>query len=170
MLRAMATKAAVSVEEYLAMSFDGPTPELVDGEIVERGEVMLSHSKAQSALLYLLRRAGETHRLLALVEARLRLGVERIRVADVAAYLGEGPADEIPTEPPFLIAEIVSRDDRHVDILTKLAEYQAWGVGNIWLVDPWTRRLSVYDGELHTVRSFSLPDLDIEITPEQLFD
>ena len=55
----MAPKAAVSVEEYLALSFDGPTPELVDGEIVERGEAMLRHSKAQSALLYLLRRAGD---------------------------------------------------------------------------------------------------------------
>lgn len=170
MLMAMATKAAVSVEEYLAMSFAGPAPELVGGEIVQRGEVMLSHSKAQSELLYQLRRAAERRQLLAVVEVRLRLGPEDVRVADVAAYLGAGPGEEIPTEPPFLVAEIVSRDDRYIDILGKLGEYRDWGVEHVWLVDPWLRRLSVFDGDLHSVRSLSLPDLGIEITPEQLFD
>ena len=170
MLMAMATKAAVSVEEYLAMSFDGPTPELVDGEIVERGEVMLSHSKAQSKLLGCLLDASGQREMLPLVELRLRLGPEQIRIADVAAYLGAGPSEETPTEPPFLVAEIVSRDDRYIDILGKLGEYRDWGVKHIWLVDPWLRRLSVFDGDLHSVPKLSLSELDLEITAEQLFD
>jgi Uma2 family endonuclease len=170
MLMAMATKAAVSVEEYLAMSFDGPAPELVDGEIVERGEVMYPHAKAQIRLGSEFEVQRQNHKLFAATEMRLRLDPEIVRVADLAVFRNSEPTELIPSAPPILVAEIVSRDDRYIDILGKLGEYRDWGVEHVWLVDPWLRRLSVFDGDLHSVRSLSLPDIGIEITPEQLFD
>ena len=40
----MASKTLVPVEEYLKMSFDGPEPEYLDGEIVERhSRTKISH-------------------------------------------------------------------------------------------------------------------------------
>ena len=36
-----------------------------------------------------------------------------------------------------MVTEILSRDDSMVDVEEKAAEYAAWGVKNIWLVNPW---------------------------------
>ncbi|MBI1355610.1 MAG: hypothetical protein GC160_14830 [Acidobacteria bacterium] len=171
MLRAMATtKAAVSVEDYLAMSFDGPAPELIDGELVDRGEAMYPHAKAQSRISAIFGRNRQAAALFPAVAMRLQLGEDRIRIADVAVFRGAEPTELIPSQPPFLVVEVVSRDDRYVDILSKLSEYREWGVEHIWLVDPWLRRLSVFDGDLHTVPSLRIPDAGVAIPPERLFD
>ena len=36
-----------------------------------------------------------------------------------------------------MVAEILSRDDSMVDVEEKTAEDAAWGVRNVWLVNPW---------------------------------
>lgn len=165
----MSTKVAVSLEDYLAMSFEAETPELVDGELVARGEAVYPHAKAQSRAYGAFERAADSQPIYPGVEVRLRTGREKVRVADVAVFRGEEPIELIPSQPPFVVIEVVSRDDRHVDILTKLAEYHAWGVEHIWLIDPWTRRLSFFDGELHVVPALQLPDVGVHLTPERLF-
>jgi hypothetical protein len=43
----MSTKALLPVEEYLRMSFEGPDPEYLDGELVERNLGGNSHSRTQ---------------------------------------------------------------------------------------------------------------------------
>ena len=46
----MATKPLVPVEEYLRMSFEGPDPEYLDGELLERNLGESDHSNVQMAL------------------------------------------------------------------------------------------------------------------------
>jgi len=46
----MSTRALVPVEEYLRMSFEGPDPEYLDGELVERNLGDDSHSSTQARL------------------------------------------------------------------------------------------------------------------------
>src|SRR2546422_8402948 len=46
----------------------------------------------------------------------------RYRVPDIAVYFGNEPADNVPTLPPDVVVEILSEDDRYVEILAKLAE------------------------------------------------
>ena len=53
---ASATQPVVSLEDYLRMSFEGPSPEFVNGEIVERGMTMYPHAKAQSRCVIALHR------------------------------------------------------------------------------------------------------------------
>ncbi len=54
--------------------------------------------------------------------------------------------------------------------MTKLAEYQQWGVPNVWLVDPAFRRLSVYrDGNLTSVPAFTLSEFEIPISAAEIF-
>jgi Uma2 family endonuclease len=100
----------------------------------------------------------------------LRTGADRYRIADLAVFWDEEPSEEISSEPPYLVAEIVSRDDRYLDILTKLAEYRQWGVEHVWLVDPWLRKLYVFDGRLCEVDRLEIPEIGLAAEPAEIFD
>ena len=166
----MATKTLVPVEEYLRMSFDGAEPEYLDGEIVERHLPSIPHFKGQKRMLEFFGSLQQSCSLFAYPEVTLRLSPKRYRIADVVAFVGGVPAGKYPTEPPAVVVEIVSEDDRYVEIQEKLAEYHAWGIKHVWLADPWTRRLSVYDSSgFHEVAAFELPEFDARITPAEVF-
>ena len=66
--------------------------------------------------------------------------------------------------------EILSKDDRHTDLMQKLEEYRTWGVPNIWIVDPATKRFSVYtELGLQNVSSFTLAGYPFQLTQPELF-
>jgi len=169
MLRAMAsaTQPVLSLEDYLQTSFEGTPPEYVEGELVGRSEPVFLHSITQARCLRLLDKAGA--RLLMGPEMRLQVGERRIRIADVAAFLETAPSEQIPTTPPFVVIEVVSPDDRYLDIRRKLDEYHRWGVEHVWLVDPWSRKLHAYPGRLEEVEKLEIPALGISITAADLF-
>ena len=133
----MSSKTPMPVEEYLKTSFDGPEPDYLDGEIVERRLGSIPHSEAQARMLWFLRSLTQSHSLFAYPELSLRISARRYRVADIAAFVGR-PAGTYPDSPPLVAVEIVSEDVRHVEIVTKLAEYHTWGVKHVWSADPWT--------------------------------
>src|SRR5262245_1904525 len=167
----MASKTLVTVEEYLNRSFDGPEPEYVDGEVIERHLGSVPHFKAQKRLLTFFGSLEQSWSLFAYPEVTLRLSPSRYRIADVAVFAGDVPSGKkYPTDPPDVVIEIVSEDDRHVEILEKLADYHAGDVKHIWLVDPWTRKFSVYDcNELHGVPAFDLPEYNARISAAEFF-
>jgi Uma2 family endonuclease len=156
---------AVTVEEYLRR------PEYLDGEVIER------HSEIHTAL----RSTGAHARVLPLSETELklfgypgltlRLSPSRYRIADVAVFSGGLPAEKkYPTDPPEFAIEIVSEDDRFVEIIEKLAEYHTWGIKHVWLADPWTLKFFVYDGsELHEVLAFELPEYNAKVSVAEFF-
>ena len=105
------------------------------------------------------------------MDSSLPHGVARIRIPDVALFHPEKPAELVPSDAPLVVVEIVSREDRHTEIIQKFEEYRAWGVTHIWLADPWQRQLSVYgDNGLTAVGSLQISDLGLEITAADLFD
>jgi Uma2 family endonuclease len=153
------------------LAFDEPEPEYLDGEIIERHLGSVPHFKAQKRLLKFFGSLEEIWSLFAYPEVTLRLSPSRYRIADVVVFAGDvPPGKEYPTDPPEIVIEIVSKDDRYVEILEKLAEYHTWGVKHIWLVDPWTRRFSFYDGSgLHDVPAFELPEYNANISVAEFF-
>ncbi len=67
------------------------------------------------------------------------------------------------------MTEIVSKDDRYVDILDKLREYRAAGVRHVWVIDPCLRQLHAYnESGLTTLPALSLPEYQLEITLDEL--
>jgi Uma2 family endonuclease len=163
-------KTAISVEEYLRRSFDGPDREYVDGEVVERAVGDNPHSAVQTQFIEIFAELRKRFPLYARVELRHRVQPTRYRIPDVTVFLGGGPSEDVPSAPPYITIEIISPDDRYTDLLQKLEEYRAWGVGHIWLVDPRLRKLAVYDGTgLHDVPAFALADFAVEITPAEIF-
>ena len=167
----MTSKTLVTVEEYLHRSYDGPEPDYVDGEIIERHLGSILHFEAQKRMLTFFDSLPQSYLIFAYAEVTLKLAPKRYRIADVAVFIGGRPTGKkYPEGPPTFVIEIVSEDDRHVEILEKLADYHAWGVKYIWLVDPWTRKFSIFDGSgLHAVPAFELPEYSAKISVDEFF-
>jgi Uma2 family endonuclease len=166
----MSTKALVPVEEYLRMSFEGPDPEYLDGQLLERNLGDDSHSAAQANLIILFGKRLDRFPFQIRPELHMKLAPQRIRIADLAVFL-EKPTERIPSSPPFVAIEIVSPGDRYVEIRDKLEEYRTWGIKHIWLVDPASRNFSVYDeAGLREVPELELPQFDFTIQKSDVFE
>ena len=165
----MATQTFIPLEEYLRTIYE-PDAEYVDGEIVERNLGEDPHTAAQVRLIQLFTPLSRDHDLHLRTELRVRLSPTRIRIPDFAVFQGK-PTELVPSNPPLVIVEIVSREDRHTEIIQKFEDYRNWGVPHIWLADPWQKQFSVYaDNGLTAVPSLQIPDFDLEIPPADMFD
>jgi Uma2 family endonuclease len=85
----------------------------------------------------------------------------------VAVFYPEEPQGQ-PDKPPLVAIEVLSQDDRLSDVRAKPGEYRAWGVRNVWLVDPHAQRFYVCDSGLREVESLIIPDLGIKLTKNAL--
>ena len=165
----MATNTLVTPEEYLLMAFDGPDQEFVDGEVVERNVGERQHSEIQARLVEIFYELRKNVPLYCFPELRLRLAETRYRIPDLSVFAKEKPAESVPSSPPLVAIEIVSRDDRYTEITHKLEEYRAWGVPHVWLIDPWQKKLGVYgESGLVLTSSLVLPEFDIEISAGEI--
>jgi Uma2 family endonuclease len=168
--RQMATKAPVTAEQYLHMTFEYDA-EFVRGEIVERTWPDKTHSAIQFRVLMEVGRLIQSYPLFPYPELRLRLEARVFRVPDVCVFAGAPPQESVPSTPPLVVIGILSKDDRH-NLMEKLEEYRVWGVPNIWVVDPYSKRLSLYTASgLQNVSSLALAlgEYPLELTPAALF-
>ena len=164
----MAAQTQISVEEYLRTSFEGPEPDYLDGEIVERGMPNLPHSSAQKRLMAWFLGMEEKLSLHCFADLRLRIAERRYLIADLAVFVGK-PAEDVPSSPPLVAIEILSPDDRFADVLAKLEEYRRWGVTHVSFLDPISRKLYVYSAGLSEVSAFRLPEYGAEISAADIF-
>lgn len=160
---------AIPVEEYLHTSFPDLDREYLDGELVERSMPDFPHGQAQGSLFALFFALRKDLSLYPCVETRMRLRAGLYRIPDVAVFW-QSPPSAIPDSPPLIAIEVLSTDDRLSAVREKLQEYRAWGVGHVWLVDPHSRRLYTCDTGLTEVNSLTVPELNIEIGPDQIFE
>ena len=166
----MASKTLIPVEEQVSPKIDAPEPDYVDGEIIERHLGSIPHFEAQERMLDFFRSLKQSHSLFGYSEVTLRISPTHYRVADVAVFAARPVGKKYPTEPLEFAVEIISQEDRQVEILEKLAEYHAWGVKRVWSVDPWTRKLFIYDNSgFHEVPAFELPEFGARIAPTEIF-
>jgi len=164
----VATKTQIRAEDYLRMTFEHDS-EFVHGDIVERSMPTYTHGKLQYLLSIEFGRVADVHSLFPCIGVRMMVAPDVYRLPDFAVFTGAHPA-EVPSTPPLLVIEIVSPDDRYLDLMTKLEEYRAWGVGHIWVIDPSTRRFAAYNElGLQNVSSLSLTDYSFQLTPAELF-
>jgi Uma2 family endonuclease len=132
----MSQATLISAQEYLHTSYD-PDCEYVDGEVIERNVGETDHSKLQmavAAFFYALRH----QEFVTYPECRVQVSRTRYRVPDITVTIGEAEG-RIIRQPPFLVVEVFSPEDRIGYILEKVRDYIAFGVPNIWLIDPQRR-------------------------------
>lgn len=164
----MGTKALISPEQYLATHYERE-PEYVRGELRERPMPDAVHAWIQRVLLLMF--VPAKHGLIALPEVRCLVAPDVYRLPDVAVLPAGKPIQRVPSKPLFAVIEIVSRDERHVELFQKLGDYQRWGVQHIWVIDPWLNRLGVWSKDtLLPVDALSLPTHNFELRLSQLLD
>jgi Uma2 family endonuclease len=167
----MATSTQIPVEEYLRTSYD-PDCEYVDGEVLDRNVGRKRHSKVQARLQNFLMAHAEEFGIFALQEWRMRIGEQRYRIPDILIIAGPEPDEEVLSTPPLVCIEILSPDDRAGRMLPKIAEYLAFGVRYVWVLDPESKEAFAY-----TAAGFEKVDKvlrtespAIEIPLDQIFD
>jgi Uma2 family endonuclease len=164
----MATKTQIRAEDYLRMTFEHDA-EFVHGEIVERCMPDEVHSAIQFLILLRFGTLIHSYPLYPRPEIRMKVALNAYRIADIAVFAGSHPPS-VPETPPLVVVEILSKDDRHSDLMQKLEEYRTWGVPHIWVIDPSTKRFSMYTKlGLQNVASLSLSDYPFQLTPAELF-
>jgi len=166
----MTASTSFCVEEYLHTSFDNPDREFRDGELVERSMPDKRHSRAQVRISAFFEAAREKLGLYPCSDLRVKLRDGLYRIPDVAVFWPEEPAADVPDTAPLVAIEILSRDDRLTAVRSKLDEYRAWGVPHVWLVDPYLRKLYTCDAGLAEVPTLQIPELDLELRPEHVFE
>src|SRR5215212_10088784 len=162
----MATTAKLTLEEFLALPETKPASELIDGEAVQKPMPTWAHGIIQRLISYVLtaylraRPIGEAGS-----ENRCILGsagAERPYVPDFIFVRGDRfrPADRYFYGAPDLAVEILSPDDRMVNVMDKLRFYLAHGVRLVWLIDP----------DRRTVAVMMPPDVTRILTEEETLD
>jgi Uma2 family endonuclease len=136
---------------------------------VERSLPDYLHSKTQRLLIVLLSALDKTFPVFVCPELRLQVRPGLYRIPDVTVFYPKEPQERVPAAPPFVAIEILSPDDRMADVRDKLAEYRAWGVAHVWLVDPHSKRMYTCDAALTEVPTLKIPELGIEVTPVDIF-
>jgi Uma2 family endonuclease len=165
----MGVRTAIPIDQYLHTSFPDLDQEYRDGALVERTLPDYLHGKAQGLLVAFFVVLHKRLSVYPCVETRMRIRPNVVLIPDVAVFYPTEPA-RLPESPPLIVIEVLSIDDRMPSVRAKLQDYRVWGVPHVWLVDPHSRRLYVWDGGLGEVTSLKIPELDIEVTPADVFD
>jgi Uma2 family endonuclease len=138
----MATQPAfdhpVSVEEYLSTVFEHDC-EYVDGVIEERELGEFEHSFLQLFLGSVFVAHRTEWGVIAVSEQRVQTQSSHFRVPDLTILRAGSPRERILTQPPLLVIEILSPEDTLRRTAAKTAEYLAFGIEHVWVIDPAAR-------------------------------
>ena len=131
----MSLQTLVSVEEYLNTSYS-PDREYRDGVLVERNLGEKAHAWLQAQLASYFNRRRRQWNIKAYTELRIKVREDWYPIPDVCVYPLPDFEDECPPVPPLLWIEILSPDDRVVDVWAKANELIRCGVPYVWIINP----------------------------------
>jgi Uma2 family endonuclease len=165
------SQSHISVEEYLSMKFEHDC-EYIDGVIRERALGDFEHCFLQSLLCAIFFHHRSDWGVVSLAEQHIRITPTRYLIPDVTVVRSGLPREPRLTKPPLLIIEIQSPTDTLREVLVKSRDYLAFGIANIWVIDPKTR--SAYDAKPTglaevTNRWLEVPGTPIRISLDELF-
>lgn len=139
----MAASVVIPVEEYLHTVYR-PDCDYVDGEVVERNVGEFSHSLIQRILMRIFLELEKVHPIRVMPELRNHVSLTRYRIPDICVMLKSQKVEPILNSPPFLCIEILSPEDRMRRVLERVKEFLAFGVADVWVIDPETRTAYSY--------------------------
>ncbi|MGA2537258.1 MAG: Uma2 family endonuclease [Terracidiphilus sp.] len=171
----MATQPAfdhpVSVEEYLSTVFEHDC-EYVDGVIEERDLGEFEHSFLQLFLGSIFVNHRAEWGVIAVTEQRVQTQTDHFRVPDLTILRAGSRWERILTHPPLLVIEIQSPEDSLRRVTEKAAEYLAFGIQNVWVIDPYARvgyRATTAGLELSRSGELAIEESPIRIVLADLF-
>lgn len=133
----MSTTVHISEEQYLRSTFE-PDAEYVDGEVRERSMGTYDHADWQQAIEYWFRQHAQEWSIRPVPELRIRVRAGKYRIPDVSVLDRAIPKEQVPTQPPIAVFEVLSPEDTVQELDEKLNDYAGMGIPQIWVVDPKT--------------------------------
>jgi Uma2 family endonuclease len=140
----MGVGTLISEEEYLHSSYD-PDCEFEDGVLIERNVGTRDHSGMQAALaayFYRRRKAWQIH---IYTEQRIRIRARKYLIPDLCIVSGPQPPDQVFQNPPLIVIEILSPDDRPLRVNDKVQQWRDFGVPYVLVIDPETLESELHD-------------------------
>jgi Uma2 family endonuclease len=147
----------IPVELYLHSSYE-PDAEYVDGEIEERPMGEYDHASWQEAIVLWFRQHAQEWNVRSKPELRVKVSPTRYRVPDVTVLDRDRPIEQIITQPPVAVFEVLSPEDTMTRMMRKLNDYSAMGIPQIWLIDPkGPKSWRFENGQLNPSLTFGAP-------------
>jgi Uma2 family endonuclease len=140
----MSTGTLVSEQEYLSTSYS-PDREYRDGVLVERNVPDNAHSFLQAMLAWYFNDRRKQWDIQAYTEFRIRVRDKWYPVPDVCVYKLPRPKERYPSRLPLLWIEILSEDDKIIEVWNRAAELVKQGVPYVCVIDP-----NTLESQLHT--------------------
>jgi len=106
-------------------------------------------------------------------ELRFEVTERHYRVPDFTIVAGPEPDEPVLTTRPLVCVEILSPEDRMSRMQKKIADYLAYGVRYVWILDPQTKQAFTYTNEgMHEAKDGFLrtDNPAIEIPLDQIFE
>jgi Uma2 family endonuclease len=155
---ATAQMTHVPVEVYLNSSYE-PDAEYVDGQIVERPMGEWNHADWQAAILEFFRSRRHDWNIRVAAELRVQVSGTSFRVPDVTILDRTLPVEQVITNPPIAVFEVMSPEDTLTRTMAKLADYDQMGIQSILVLDPGGKHFRYSGGKLEPLPSavFDLP-------------
>jgi Uma2 family endonuclease len=164
----MATAALLEIDEYLNTSYR-PDREYIDGELRERNVGKWDHARVQYLLALWFGNHEAEWNVVGSTEQRTRVAATRIRIPDLVV-LRPGTQQDVFTNPPLLVIEVLSPDDSYSDTEERSADYWKMGVETVWIIDPKTRSGRMCTGtEWVKASRLVVPGTPIYVELEELF-
>jgi Uma2 family endonuclease len=138
----MSTVTLISPSEYLATSYR-PDRDFIDGEVVERNLGEFEHGNLQGALVEWMRSRRREWNIWVIPEQRMRVSASRFRIPDVCVISRNQEIEAVLTKPPLICIEVLSKDDTLRSMQDRVDDFLAFGVPNIWILDPMKQRAYV---------------------------
>jgi Uma2 family endonuclease len=143
MATASAPAALLSIEEYLATSYE-PDLEYVDGVLEEKNMGEWDHGFLQAAIGAWFFNHRAEWKIDVVMEYRTRTSKTRVRLPDICVvWQGQGK-ERVRVTPPLLCIEILSPEDRPGRVMKRLDDFVAMGAEHLWILDPSDRSAATY--------------------------
>src|SRR6266496_863478 len=139
----MGVGTLISEEEYLHTTYH-PDCGFEDGVLIERNVGTESHSWLQLALGAFFFRRRKLWNVTTYTEERIKLRAGKYMIPDVCVFQGGRRKERVPSEPPLLVIEILSPEDRPIRVNDTVRAWLEFGVPHVWVIDPETLESELY--------------------------
>jgi Uma2 family endonuclease len=155
--------------EYLATCYS-PDRDFVEGRVEERNVGEHDHAAVQAGLILWFRQRQSEWNIEVLPEQRVRVSPTKFRVPDVCLVSLNEPVEQILTKPPLACIEVLSPEDTPRRMQECVDDYRAFGVANIWVLDPATQRgYDCRSSGFLGATDFAIPETPIHLVLSELF-
>jgi len=137
----------MTADEFLALGETQEDYELIDGVVFMSPSPFPDHNEIENQIGHQLARFAEgSGKVRIFPETDIRLTSGKVYRPDISAYLADRLKGKVRhlTTPPDLVVQILSPGTKSLDLITKRDDYERFGVGEYWVLDPEDATLRVW--------------------------